>query len=101
MPVEELERLKDENVVNLKGVLQSTDGGKTWIVVKQDALVNIKGQPLSVNLQGLVLKRARKKGYSAKEYDKLLGLAEPSDATDTEAMTQLLSHWYGRRGESE
>jgi len=98
MPVEELERLKDENVVNLKGVLQSTDGGKTWIVVKQDALVNVKGQPLSVDLKGLVLKRAKKaKGYSMKEYDKLKGLAEPSDATDTEAMTQLLSHWYGRR----
>jgi hypothetical protein len=98
MPVEELERLKDEQVVHLKGVLQSTDGGKTWIVVKQDAIVNVTGQPLAVNLQGLVLKRAKKKkGYSMKEYDKLQGLAEPSDATDTEAMTQLLSHWYGRR----
>ncbi|MBN1454713.1 MAG: hypothetical protein JW945_00455 [Methanomicrobia archaeon] len=97
MPVEEFAQLKDENVVHLKGVLQSTDGGKTWIVVKQDALVNIKGQPLSVDLKGLVLKRARKKGYAIKEYDKLHGLAEPVDATDTGAMTQLLSHWYDRQ----
>ena len=96
MPIEEFERLKDENVVHLKGVLQSTDGGKTWVVVKQDAVVNIKGQPLAVDLKGLVLKRAKKKGYS-KEYDKLKGLAMPADATDTEAMTQLLSHWYGGR----
>ena len=97
MPIEELKRLKDENVVHLKGVLQSTDGGKTWVVVQQDAVVDIKGQPLSVDLKGLVLKRAKKKGYAVKEYDKMQGLAQPSDATDTQAMTRLLSHWYGGR----
>ncbi|MGC9443686.1 MAG: hypothetical protein ACP5E9_01935 [Candidatus Methanospirareceae archaeon] len=96
MPDQDFEGLRDENVIHLKGVLQSTDGGKTWVVVKQDAVVNIKGQSLSVDLKGLVLKRARKKGYSIK-YDQLQGLAEPSDATDTEAMTELLSHWYGGR----
>ncbi|HDS45459.1 MAG TPA: hypothetical protein ENN68_05125 [Methanomicrobia archaeon] len=95
MPVKELERIKNEHVIHLKGVLQSTDGGKTWVVVKQDAVVNTSGQPLSVNLQGLVLKRAkRNKRYSVDKYDPLKDLAEHSDATDTEAMTQLLSHWY-------
>ena len=97
MPVNKFEQLKDENVVHLKGELQSTDGGKTWIVIKQDAVVDIKGQPLAVNLKGLVLKRAKKKGYAVNQYDTLQGLTGQSDATNTQPMTQLLSHWYGRR----
>ncbi len=100
MPVEELERLKDENVVQLTGVLQSVDGGETWIIVKQDAVVNGTGQALSVNLQGLVLERAKKaEGYSTGGHDELKDLAEQSDATDTATMARLLSHWYG--GEDE
>lgn len=93
--MEDLERLKAEHVIQLKGVLQSIDGGETWIIVKQDAVVNTQGQAISVNLQGLVLERAKKtEGFSIEE---LKDMAEQSDATDTEAMTRLLSHWYGRR----
>jgi hypothetical protein len=99
MPMMNVDRLEGEAVVQLKGVLQSTDGGKTWIVVDHEPIVNLKGESLSVDLHGLILKVAADLSSMA-DYDNFQEFAESLEGPDAEAMARALKFWYsGERNE--
>jgi len=96
MPMINVEQLGGEAFVQLTGVLQSTDGGKTWIVVDHEPLINLKGESLAVDLHGLVLKAAADLAAMA-DYTKFRDLADDFAGPDAETMAESLKFWY--RGE--
>jgi hypothetical protein len=96
MPIMNVDLLGGEAFVQLTGVLQSTDGGKTWIVVDHEPLINLKGESLSVDLHGLILKAAADLAAMA-DYTKFHDLAEDFAGPDAETMAESLKFWY--RGE--
>ncbi len=100
MPIKNVELFEDQDVIEFKGVLQSTDGGKTWVVVQQDAVVNVKGEPLPVDMQNVVLEVATDTDvFSLEDYTKFRALAQEHGFTDAEALTKLLSFWYKEQNE--
>ena len=100
MPLKNLEKLEDEDFVQFKGVLQSNDGGKTWVVVEQDAVVNVNGESLQVDMRDVVLHVAGNTDiFSLDDYNKFQDLVTESGLTDTGAIAKLLSFWYDERSE--
>ena len=100
MPLKNWELLQGEDLVQFRGVLQSSDGGRTWMIIEQESLVNAEGNALSVDLPGLMLEVAKNTDiFSFEEYEKFRDLAEEYGWTDNEAMAQLLSFWYTEKTE--
>lgn len=96
MPMMNVDQLEGEALIQLRGTLQSTDGGKTWIVVDHEPVINLEGESLAVDLHGLILKAAADLAAMA-DYTKFRDLADDFAGPDAETMAESLKFWY--RGE--